>query len=62
MKKKREQGPAGKIFKFDHYKSADETEKGFAVVHEQATDAYTEGTIDGNIDQLDEAIKDFPKQ
>ncbi|OCA82012.1 YozQ family protein [Pseudobacillus wudalianchiensis] len=62
MKKKTEQGPAGKTFEFNHYQSSDETEKGFAITHEQATDTYTEGTIDGNIDRLDEAMKDFPKQ
>ncbi|GLY11116.1 YozQ family protein [Bacillus badius] len=59
---KKEKGPAGRTFAFNDYKSADETEKGFAVTHEQASDTYTEGTIDGHIDRLDEAMEDFPKQ
>jgi hypothetical protein len=29
-------------------------EKGLAITHEQATDAYTEGTVEAKIDQLDE--------
>jgi hypothetical protein len=36
------------------YKSNNLVEKGLATTHEQATDAYTEGTIDAKLDQLDE--------
>ncbi|OLO27617.1 hypothetical protein BTR23_19525 [Alkalihalophilus pseudofirmus] len=33
------------------YKSTNETEKGLAFVHEQVSDAYVEGTIDGQIEE-----------
>ncbi|GGA70381.1 YozQ family protein [Ornithinibacillus halotolerans] len=36
------------------YQSSNQAEKGMAITHEQATDAYTEGTVDAKIDQLDE--------
>ncbi|MFS0673786.1 YozQ family protein [Ornithinibacillus sp. 179-J 7C1 HS] len=45
---------AEKYYDVSGYQSSNETEKGLAMTHEQATDAYTEGTIDGQIDQLDE--------
>ncbi|MBC5638347.1 YozQ family protein [Ornithinibacillus sp. BX22] len=45
---------AEKYFDVSGYQSNNQAEKGMAITHEQATDAYTEGTIDGSIDQLDE--------
>ncbi|WP_247747345.1 YozQ family protein [Alkalihalobacillus sp. BA299] len=33
------------------YKSSNETEKGLAFVHEQVSDSYVEGTIDGQIEE-----------
>lgn len=33
------------------YKSSNETEQGLAFVHEQVSDAYVEGTIDGQIEE-----------
>ncbi|WP_225435312.1 YozQ family protein [Bacillus aerolatus] len=62
MSKKEEKTPAGKTFQFDHYEQSGEIEKGLAVTHEQVSDSYTEGTIDGEIDELAAAVKDFPKQ
>ncbi|MFC3041044.1 YozQ family protein [Virgibacillus xinjiangensis] len=45
---------AEKIYAPDDYHSADDLSKGMAVTHEQVSDDYMEGTIDGKIDQLDE--------
>ncbi|WP_047980115.1 YozQ family protein [Ornithinibacillus contaminans] len=45
---------AEKYYDASGYQSSNEAEKGLAITHEQATDAYTEGTVDGQIDQLDE--------
>jgi hypothetical protein len=52
---------AEKNFDASGYQSSNETEKGLAITHEQATDAYTEGTVDGKIDKLDEQgeIKEY---
>ncbi|ASF40327.1 hypothetical protein CEH05_14705 [Halobacillus halophilus] len=36
------------------YEKNDETSQGLSVTHEQVSDTMTEGTIDGNIDQLDQ--------
>ncbi len=45
---------AEKNYDVSGYKSSNEVEKGLAITHEQATDAYTEGTVEAKIDQLDE--------
>ncbi|WP_010094637.1 YozQ family protein [Ornithinibacillus scapharcae] len=45
---------AEKYYDVSGYQSNNQTEKGLAITHEQATDAYTEGTIEAKIDQLDE--------
>lgn len=34
------------------YESSDQVEKGIATTHEQVSDDYMEGTIDGKIDKL----------
>ncbi|WP_037986487.1 YozQ family protein [Thalassobacillus devorans] len=39
------------------YKKEDQFSQGLAITHEQATDTLTEGTIDGQIDQVDEEGK-----
>ncbi|MFA9559824.1 YozQ family protein [Evansella sp. AB-rgal1] len=44
---------AEKSYEPANYQSNDETEKGLAITHEQVSDAYMEGTIDGSIDQVD---------
>ncbi|KKB33405.1 YozQ family protein [Bacillus thermotolerans] len=62
MNKKKPAGPAGRHFHYEDYQSSDETAQGLAITHEQASDTYTEGTIDGRIDELDAASEDFPKQ
>ncbi|MFC4557203.1 YozQ family protein [Virgibacillus kekensis] len=41
-----------KTFDTNDYNSSDQTDQGTAITHEQATDDYTEGTIDGKIDKL----------
>ncbi|MFK2826737.1 YozQ family protein [Bacillus sp. B190/17] len=51
MKKKEENTPAGKTFHFNDYESSKETDQGLAIVHEQATDTYTEGSIDEKIER-----------
>lgn len=45
---------AEKSYEPADYGSNDETDKGLAMTHEQVSDAYMEGTIDGSIDQVDE--------
>ncbi|MFZ3579796.1 YozQ family protein [Virgibacillus sp. DJP39] len=44
---------AGKKHEVSDYDSNDELDKGIAITHEQASDNYTEGTIDGKIDVVD---------
>ncbi|MDQ0254629.1 hypothetical protein J2S74_002008 [Evansella vedderi] len=44
---------AEKSYEVEGYKSNDDTEHGLAMTHEQVSDAYTEGTIDARIDQMD---------
>ncbi|WP_328701002.1 YozQ family protein [Aquibacillus kalidii] len=44
---------AEKMYDPSDYQSNSERDKGFAITHEQATDNYTEGTIDGKIDDVD---------
>ncbi|MUK88137.1 DUF4025 domain-containing protein [Ornithinibacillus sp. L9] len=48
---------AGKMYDVSDYKSNEEIDQGMAVTHEQATDAYTEGTVDGKIDQVSDQNK-----
>ncbi|WP_416148678.1 YozQ family protein [Salipaludibacillus sp. HK11] len=36
------------------YEKSDDQSKGLAVTHEQVSDTFTEGTIDGKIDKVDE--------
>ncbi|SFF91095.1 Protein of unknown function [Halobacillus alkaliphilus] len=36
------------------YEKTDEASQGLSVTHEQVSDTMTEGSIDGNIDQLDQ--------
>ncbi|HWO75677.1 MAG TPA: YozQ family protein [Bacillus sp. (in: firmicutes)] len=43
---------AGKIFDVQDYDKKDETSAGLAMTHEQATDDYTEGTIDGKMENV----------
>lgn len=45
---------AEKNYEVEDYQSNDETASGLAVTHEQVSDAYTEGTIDARIDNVDE--------
>ncbi|MEN2766788.1 YozQ family protein [Ornithinibacillus xuwenensis] len=55
--KKRNSGAnevAEKQYDVTGYQSSNQVEKGMAITHEQATDAYTEGTIEAKIDELDE--------
>ncbi|MCT8138170.1 YozQ family protein [Anaerobacillus sp. CMMVII] len=44
------------------YQSNNEVDKGLAFTHEQVSDTYMEGTIDGEIDNLEEVTKDFPRK
>ncbi len=34
------------------YQSAEEVDQGLAMTHEQVSDAYVEGTVDGNINEV----------
>ncbi|WP_237563659.1 YozQ family protein [Halalkalibacter okhensis] len=44
------------------YQSTEEVEKGLAATHEQVSDAYVEGTIDGQIDNYEGEDLDLPKE
>jgi hypothetical protein len=52
---------AGKQYNPSFYKNANEVEAGLATTHEQASDTYTEGTIDGNIDDLNDESTAIPR-
>ncbi len=45
---------ANNHYNVNHYNSQDQTEKGLAITHEQASDNYMEGTIDAKIDETNE--------
>ncbi|HZG72680.1 MAG TPA: YozQ family protein [Chondromyces sp.] len=49
---------AGRHFEMEDYKRNDELSQGLAITHEQATDSWTEGTIDGVMENV--AGKDIP--
>jgi hypothetical protein len=44
------------------YCSKNEVEKGLAITHEQVSDTYMEGTIDGEIDDLEAKTQEFPRR
>ncbi|WP_226376806.1 YozQ family protein [Oceanobacillus halotolerans] len=45
---------AGKMYDPSDYNRNDQASKGMAITHEQVSDDYTEGTIDGKIDEINE--------
>lgn len=49
---------AAKTFEPSDYKNNNELEAGLAVTHEQVSDTLTEGTVDGEIDNVNG--KDLP--
>ncbi|AXI07729.1 DUF4025 domain-containing protein [Oceanobacillus zhaokaii] len=44
---------AEKLYNPSDYESKNQLEKGMSITHEQVSDSYMEGTIDGKIDELD---------
>ncbi|MGP4068926.1 YozQ family protein [Halobacillus sp. B29] len=52
-KKQKIEQIAERSYESADYEKNDETSRGLSVTHEQVSDTMTEGTIDGNIDQLD---------
>lgn len=44
---------AEKMYDVSDYKSNEAIDQGMAITHEQVSDNYTEGTIDGRIDEVD---------
>ncbi|WP_099157151.1 YozQ family protein [Virgibacillus ndiopensis] len=44
---------AGKMYDVSYYDSKNQLDKGIAITHEQVSDDYMEGTIDGKIDEVD---------
>ncbi|MFB4164510.1 YozQ family protein [Alteribacillus sp. JSM 102045] len=56
MNKNRQQSMknADKTYDPSDYSSSEPDSKGLASTHEQVSDTYTEGTIDGTIDEVDE--------
>lgn len=53
---------AEKNYEANYYDSNDALEAGLAMTHEQVSDMYTEGTIDGEIDDLDAPDNQIPRQ
>lgn len=55
-KKKQENSDkvAGKSYEPEDYNRTDELSQGLAITHEQVSDTFTEGTIDGKIDDVEE--------
>ncbi|MFN7250109.1 MAG: YozQ family protein [Anaerobacillus sp.] len=51
---------AEKSFDPSDYCSKNEVEKGLAITHEQVSDTYTEGTIEGEIDNIEKKLKEYP--
>ncbi|MRH42097.1 DUF4025 domain-containing protein [Aquibacillus halophilus] len=45
---------AEKMYDPTDYKKSDQLSQGTAITHEQSSDAYTEGSIDGKIDSVDD--------
>ncbi|UJL46407.1 YozQ family protein [Virgibacillus sp. NKC19-16] len=45
---------ANKTYQRSDYEQNDQLSKGMAITHEQVSDGYTEGTIDGKIDETNE--------
>ncbi|WP_138418446.1 YozQ family protein [Aquibacillus sediminis] len=45
---------AEKMYDPSYYNSDDQTDQGLAITHEQVSDDYMEGTIDGKIDDVKE--------
>jgi hypothetical protein len=60
--KEKDQGVAGKQYDPSYYQKATDVEAGLAIAHEQASDSYMEGTIDGEIDQLDDKSTAIPRK
>ncbi|MCL7746277.1 YozQ family protein [Halalkalibacter alkaliphilus] len=50
---KSSEGVAENSYQPSDYKSTEEVEQGLAATHEQVSDAYVEGTIDGQIDNYE---------
>ncbi|MFG6117330.1 YozQ family protein [Halobacillus sp. MO56] len=48
---------ADRTYQPSDYEKGDQFSQGLAITHEQASDTLTEGTIDGQIDQVDEEGK-----
>lgn len=53
---------AGKTYEPSDYKGNSQLEVGLAMTHEQASDTLTEGTIDGNIDNLQDDSTAIPRK
>jgi hypothetical protein len=46
----------------EDYYSSNEVDQGLATTHEQVSDTFVEGTIDGEIDNIREKDIDLPKE
>ncbi|MFS0643403.1 YozQ family protein [Siminovitchia sp. 179-K 8D1 HS] len=54
---------AGRQYRNEDYQGRDRLSKGLAIIHEQISDVYMEGTIDGVMDDVDgENIDLSPKK
>ncbi|MEK4668732.1 YozQ family protein [Niallia sp. FSL R7-0271] len=60
MKKSQNAPVAGKTYETEDYQKNDVVSKGLAETHEQSSDTYTEGTIDGVMENV--AGEDIPLQ
>jgi hypothetical protein len=59
---KEEKSVAGKQYDPSFYQNANDVEAGLATTHEQASDTYMEGTIDGDIDDLNDPSTAIPRK
>ena len=62
MKMEKDKNIAGKQYDPSFYQKATEVEAGLATTHEQASDTYMEGTIDGDIDDLNDKSTAIPRK
>ncbi|WP_224752264.1 YozQ family protein [Metabacillus arenae] len=67
MKKKEEHQEdtskiAGREFSFNDYKSNDETAEGLAITHEQISDNFAEGTIEGELQKENGEVVKIPRK
>jgi len=62
LDKKTQNKPVTKQYDPSDYLKDNEVSSGLAITHEQVSDTYIEGTIDGTIDDLDSKGVQIPRR